>query len=152
MSTSTSPSAPAPDDDMLRVANRTPGLDMAVVGHRIARRMRELDLCNADLARLTGLWRQEIGHYVRGTKEPRAENKIAIARALGMDVDMLFAPTNLEAIVPKSTGDFEPHKFVMAQGRTAGKMWISFAGEIPTSEAIKVSEIMDRVRGPANRK
>jgi len=63
---------------------------MSTLAERILRRMDELDMTQADLARKTGMTTANIAYIVNGkTHDPRLSSVIAIARALGVSLDDL---------------------------------------------------------------
>lgn len=63
---------------------------MSTLAERILRRMDELDMSQADLARKTGLTTANIAYIVNGkTHDPRISSVIAIAHALDMTLDDL---------------------------------------------------------------
>jgi len=63
---------------------------MSTLAERINKRMDELDMHQADLARETGLTTATIAYIVNDkSQDPRLSSVIAIARALGMTLDEL---------------------------------------------------------------
>ena len=57
---------------------------------RLWRRMTELDYNQTDVSNITGISRQEIGHYLKGVKTPLTYNVVKLARALNIDVEELI--------------------------------------------------------------
>ena len=63
---------------------------MSTLAKRILKRMDELDMSQADLARKTGMTTANIAYIVNGkTQDPRLSTVIALARALGITLDDL---------------------------------------------------------------
>ena len=63
---------------------------MSTLANRVQRRMDELDMSQADLARKTGMTTANIAYIVNGkTQDPRLSTVIALARALGITLDDL---------------------------------------------------------------
>ena len=63
---------------------------MSTLANRVQKRMDELDMSQADLARKTGMTTANIAYIVNGkTQDPRLSTVIALARALGITLDDL---------------------------------------------------------------
>lgn len=63
---------------------------MCTLATRIQKRMDELGMTQADLARKTGLTTANVAYIVNGkTKDPRLSSVVVIAKALGMSLDEL---------------------------------------------------------------
>lgn len=63
---------------------------MSTLAEKIQKRMDELDMTQADLARKTGLTTANVAYIVNGkTKDPRLSSVIAIAQALNVSLDDL---------------------------------------------------------------
>lgn len=69
--------------------------DFVALGAAIAKRLKELDLTQVELAQLTGLHRVTIGRLVKGSSKapPSAVTKQALERALG------WLPGSVEAVL-----------------------------------------------------
>jgi transcriptional regulator with XRE-family HTH domain len=73
-------------------------IPLCPLGERIDYLCSRRGLSRADLAAATGVSRQAIGMILNGsTRSPSAESAIAIARALGVSVEALFAGTGLDS-------------------------------------------------------
>jgi len=73
-------------------------IPLCPLGERIDYLSRRRSLSRNDLAAAAGLSRQTIGLILNGTtKSPSAESAIAIARALGVSVEALFAGTGSDS-------------------------------------------------------
>lgn len=63
---------------------------MSMLAEKIQKRMDELDMTQADLARKTGMTTANIAYIVNGkTQDPRLSSVVSIARALGVTLDDL---------------------------------------------------------------
>lgn len=63
---------------------------MSTLAEKIQKRMDELDMTQADLARKTGLTTANVAYIVNGkTKDPRLSSVVAIAMALEVSLDDL---------------------------------------------------------------
>lgn len=64
--------------------------------------MSERNMKSVELARATELSEAAISDYLKGKKEPRGRQSIAIAKALGVSLDTLWE-TNLQEKIPLKT-------------------------------------------------
>lgn len=63
---------------------------MSTLAEKIQKKMDELDMTQADLARKTGMTTANIAYIVNGkTQDPRLSSVVSIARALGVTLDDL---------------------------------------------------------------
>lgn len=63
---------------------------MSTLAEKIQKRMDELDMTQADLARKTRMTTANIAYIVNGkTQDPRLSSVVSIARALGVTLDDL---------------------------------------------------------------
>jgi len=92
----------------------------------------------SELARKSGLNRDAISTYIRGRTLPSPQNRDALAKALGVDPDVLL-PNYLEAAINEDSPAFEMKVSTSAKGMA----WLRVDMLVRTSTAAKVAELLE---------
>ena len=106
-------------------------------GRRLYGLILEKDMNQADLARLSGLGRDSISTYVRGRSVPSPQNLQKIAKALGVDKDILYPNYAAAAALVE-----EPTLQIKAVDGSADSMWLVINMKVPAEKAIEVMKIL----------
>lgn len=109
----------------------------------LANLLREKNLKQADLSRLTGIPTSLISNYIKGIKSPTLTNSIKLAEALGVSVDEL-AGIDTKKSTPAEAGADEPIPigiFAEKNGEDYVKDTLLALGFIGDGQALTKSQI-----------
>jgi transcriptional regulator with XRE-family HTH domain len=106
---------------------------------RLYTRMSDKNLIQADLARLTGLSRNNISTYIRGASFPTRESLVKLAKALDCSTDELLPNFRQGAIQNEQQPDISMQASVADPGRS----WLVINRLVSTSAAIQILKIID---------
>lgn len=112
-------------------------LTLQEFGRRLYNLMLKKGWRQADLARASGLPRDSISTYVRGTVRPTEESLKKVASALGVKPEELF-PNILEDAIDADNPSVE----MKISTSDPGKAWLRLNRLVDTSTAVKIIEII----------
>ena len=107
-------------------------------GRRLYNLMIEKKLNQSGLARLADLGRDSISQYVRGRSVPTPQNLQKLAKALGLEPEILFPNYAAAAAMQE-----EPTFQVKAVDGSTSEMWLVVNMKVPVEKAMKVMAILN---------
>ena len=126
-----------------RVDDETPKhLSKQEFARRLYAKMLSKRLIQADLARMTGLSRNNISTYMRGQCYPTQSSLELLAQALECSTDELL-PNLREAAI---RGEAMPDMSLKASVADPGRSWLTVNRLVTTSVALKIMTMLDEDR------
>ena len=111
-------------------------------GRRLYKLMTEKGMHHAELARRSGLPRNNISTYINGRSLPSQQSLTKLAKVLGVTADELL-PNRLEMAI---RGEQMPDLSMKSSIADPSRSWLTINREVPTSVAARIIGILEEVR------
>lgn len=135
---------PAADDDL-----ETPRhLSKQEFGRRLYRIMTEKGLRQSELARRADLPRNNVSSYVRGLSYPSRMSLVKMAKALGVEADILL-PNHTESAIRSEESPDLSLKSSMAE---PGMSWLIVNRQVSTSTGVRILNLLEEDRAGGKNK
>jgi transcriptional regulator with XRE-family HTH domain len=117
-------------------------------GRRIYRIMTEKGLRQSELARRADLPRNNVSSYVRGLSYPSRMSLVKLAKALGVEPDILLPNYNESAIRSEETPDLALRSSMAEPGMS----WLVVNRQVSTAIGVEILGLLEKDRADAGRK